>query len=104
MSATALIPGSVTLTLAIRVTPRANADEVVGWRSDARDELDIRVSAAPEDGKANAAVLKTLARSLGIPKSTIEVLRGHASRQKLVAFQIDAQNYGQWHDALPVRR
>jgi uncharacterized protein (TIGR00251 family) len=91
------------LTLAIRVTPRSSANVIVGWRSDQRNELDIRVSAAPEDGKANAAVIKTLARSLGIPKSAIEILRGHSSRQKLVAFEMDAQGYEQWRSALSVR-
>jgi uncharacterized protein YggU (UPF0235/DUF167 family) len=94
----------VPLTLAVWVTPRANADEVVGWRSDARDELAIRVSAAPEGGKANAAVTRTLAHSLGIPKSTVEVLRGHMSRQKFVAFKMDEREYGRWRDSLPVRQ
>jgi uncharacterized protein (TIGR00251 family) len=93
----------VSLTLTIRVTPRSSANVVVGWRNDQRDELDIRVSAAPEDGKANAAVIKTLARSLGIPKSAIEILRGHSSRQKLVAFEMNAQGYEQWRSALSVR-
>jgi uncharacterized protein (TIGR00251 family) len=91
------------LTLAIRVTPRSTTNAVVGWRSDQRDELDIRVSAAPEDGKANAAVIKTLARSLGIPKSTIEIVRGHSSRQKVVTFEMEAQGYGRWRDTLPIR-
>jgi uncharacterized protein (TIGR00251 family) len=93
----------VSLILAIRVTPRSNANAVVGWRSDQRDELDVRVSAAPEDGKANAAVIKTLARSLGIPKSAIEIVRGHSSRQKVVAFEMEAQRYECWRDTLPIR-
>jgi uncharacterized protein (TIGR00251 family) len=93
----------VLLTLAIKATPRSNANAVVGWRSDLRDELDIRVSAAPEDGKANAAVIKILARSLGIPKSALEIVRGHSSRQKLVAFEMDAQAYEQWRSSLPIR-
>jgi uncharacterized protein (TIGR00251 family) len=92
------------LTLAIRVTPRANADAVAGWCDDARDELSVRVTAAPEGGKANAAVVKTLARSLDIPKSAIRVTRGHASRQKLLAFEMDPQRYQQWRDALPIKR
>ncbi|MDR0347524.1 MAG: DUF167 domain-containing protein [Coriobacteriales bacterium] len=100
----ALVPNSVSLTLAIKVTPRANADAVVGWCDDARNELLIRVTATPEDGKANAMVVKTLAQSLAIPKSTIRITRGHASRRKLVAFEIDQERYRQWQNALPVQQ
>jgi uncharacterized protein (TIGR00251 family) len=93
----------VPLMLALRVTPRARSDEVVGWRSDARDVLEVRVTAAPEDGKANASVIKTLASSLGIPKSMIEVVHGHAARQKLVTFRMDEKEYQRWRDLLPCR-
>jgi uncharacterized protein (TIGR00251 family) len=91
------------MTLTVRVTPRARLDAVVGWRSDARDELDIRVTAPPEHGKANAAVVRTLARALDIPKSGVEVVRGHTSRVKVVAFEMDVQGYQRWREALPVR-
>jgi uncharacterized protein (TIGR00251 family) len=89
--------------LTLRVTPRAKADAIIGWRCAARDELDVRVRAAPEDGKANAAVIKMLARSLGIPKSAIELVRGHTSRTKVVAFKIRVDEYEHWCDSLPTR-
>jgi uncharacterized protein (TIGR00251 family) len=92
------------VTLAVKVTPRAGSDTVVGWNSEARDELSVRVTAAPEGGKANAAVVKALARSLGIPKSTIEVVRGQTSRHKAVAFRMDARDYEKWRDILPIKR
>jgi uncharacterized protein (TIGR00251 family) len=97
------VPDPIPLTLAIRVTPRANADAVVGWCDEVRDELSVRVTAAPEGGKANAAVIRTLARSLDIPKSALRVTRGHAARQKLLAFEMDPQRYQQWREALPVK-
>jgi uncharacterized protein (TIGR00251 family) len=92
------------VTLALKVVPRAGADAIVGWSSEARDELLMRVTAPPEGGKANAVVVKLLARSLGIPKTRLEIVRGVASRQKLVAFEIGAQRYRQWRDSLPVRQ
>jgi uncharacterized protein (TIGR00251 family) len=98
------VAARASLTLAVKVTPRAKADEVLGWSSAARDELSVRVTAAPEGGKANAAVVRTLARSLSIPKSAVEVIRGHTSRQKLVALAVDEQHFQQWSDALPQRR
>ena len=66
--------------LSLRVTPRAkvNAVTLTG------DGLAVRVTAAPEDGKANAAVLKLLARALGVPKSRLEIVRGAAARDKVV--------------------
>ena len=44
----------------------------------------LRVTAPPESGKANLAVISLLAETLGVPKSRVQILRGHASRDKLV--------------------
>jgi uncharacterized protein len=67
--------------VAVHVTPKAGRDEIAGWRG---SELSVRVSAAPDGGKANAAVCLVLARALGVPKSTVRVVRGHASRHKAI--------------------
>lgn len=66
--------------LALRVTPRAARNAV---REDA-GRLVIHVTEAPENGKATAAALRLLARALGLPQSRLELLRGAASRDKLV--------------------
>ncbi len=65
----------------VKVRPRArlNSVEVEGGR-----RLRVSVTAAPEGGKANEAVVTLLAKSLGIPKSTIGVVRGHRSADKLL--------------------
>jgi uncharacterized protein (TIGR00251 family) len=65
--------------LAVHVTPKSSRDEVAGWRG---GELSVRVSAAPESGKANAAVCAVLARALGVSKSSVRVVRGETSRHK----------------------
>ncbi|MBN1192935.1 MAG: DUF167 domain-containing protein [Coriobacteriia bacterium] len=67
--------------IAVHVTPKSSRDEIAGWRG---GELSVRVTAAPEGGKANAAVCELLARSLGVPKSTVRVVRGETARHKQV--------------------
>ena len=68
-------------TLAVHVTPKAGRDEIVGWRG---GELQVRVTAPPEGGKANAAVCKAIATALGVPKTSVRLVRGEASRHKVV--------------------
>jgi uncharacterized protein (TIGR00251 family) len=67
--------------LAVHVTPKAARDEVAGWRG---SELSVRVTSAPEGGKANAAVCKTVAAALGLPKTSLSVHRGGTSRHKVL--------------------
>jgi uncharacterized protein len=68
-------------TLSVYVTPKSGRDELAGWRG---NELHVRVTSAPEGGKANAAVCKLVAAGLGIPKSSVSVLRGETSRHKIL--------------------
>ena len=78
-------------TIAIRVTPRSSKPGIGGWRTgaDGREELEVRVSASPTDGEANAAVIKLLAKELGVPKGAIEIVSGEASRHKRIALPFD---------------
>jgi uncharacterized protein YggU (UPF0235/DUF167 family) len=66
---------------AIRVTPRAGRDRI---ESVADGALGVRVSAAPADGAANAAVLRLLAAELGVAPSRLRLVSGAAGRHKLV--------------------
>jgi uncharacterized protein (TIGR00251 family) len=77
----------------IRVTPRAAKPGIGGWRAgpDGREELEVRVSAAPTDGEANAAVVKLLAKELGMPKGSIEIASGKTSRHKRIALPISEE-------------
>ena len=70
--------------LTVRVTPNAARDAVEGVETDAagRRYLKVRVRAVPEDGKANAAVEKLLAKTLGLPKSAVAVVTGQTARLK----------------------
>lgn len=67
--------------LSVHVTPKSSRDEIVGRRG---GELRLRVTAPPEDGKANEAVRKLLAKRLGVPKSAVTVVRGESSRHKVL--------------------
>jgi len=69
------------VTLSLRVQPRASRNAVAGWTGDI---LNIRLTAPPVEGAANAACLKFLADLLDLPQSQLEILRGERSRTKVV--------------------
>ena len=66
---------------AVRVVPRASKNEISGRHGDA---VKIRITAPPVEGAANQALIDFLADVLGVRKSRIEILSGHASRDKIV--------------------
>jgi uncharacterized protein YggU (UPF0235/DUF167 family) len=69
----------------LRVTPKAARERLtVGPGPDGATVVRVWVAAAPEDGAANAAVLRLLARALGLPRSALSIERGAASREKLI--------------------
>jgi uncharacterized protein (TIGR00251 family) len=65
----------------VRVTPRGGRDTIVGWREGA---LAVRVAAAPVDGAANDALVRMIARRLGVPPSSVTLVAGGRSRMKVV--------------------
>jgi hypothetical protein len=77
--------------LAVRVTPRSARPGVGGWRTgaDEREELEVRVTEAPADGVANDAVLKLLAKALGISRSELSIISGATARHKRIAIPFD---------------
>ena len=70
----------------LRVQPAAARSGIAGQheRSDGRVALKIQVTAPPEGGKANSAVIKLLAKSWRIPKSRLTVIAGASARDKLL--------------------
>ena len=67
--------------LKLHLTPGARDDALAGWRG---DSLRVRVRARPEKGRANEAALRLLAGYLKLPRSRLVLVRGAASRDKLV--------------------
>lgn len=73
------VPDGVEIT--VRVQPRASRSEIVGVHDDA---LKVRVKAPPVEGAANDELTKLLAKKLKVPRSSVEVVRGHTARSKTV--------------------
>lgn len=66
---------------ALRVQPRAKRNAIVGVHDGA---LKLEVTAPPVDGAANDAIVKLLSKALDVAKRDVEIVRGHASRDKTV--------------------
>lgn len=69
------LPGTV---IAVRVTPKASANRITVEEGRIR----VAVTAAPEGGRANAAVTRLLAKAMGVAPSRLVLLRGDTARDK----------------------
>lgn len=67
-------------TFNIRVTPHAKQNKVV----ESDDVLRVYTTVAPENGRANAAVVELLSEYFDVPKSRIKILKGLTGRDKIV--------------------
>lgn len=65
--------------ITVHVTPRSGADSI---ESGAGGDVHVRVTSPPDEGKANAAVCRVVATALGVPKTSVHVVRGHRARIK----------------------
>lgn len=72
--------------LAVRLTPKASAARIIGLIGDGAGgvALKVAVTAAPEAGKANDALLALLAQALGLKRRDLTLALGAADRRKLV--------------------
>jgi len=75
-------PGGVSLT--VRLTPKGGRDAIDGieMMSDNRTVLKIRVRAAPSEGEANAALIKLIAKAVGVPPRDVSLVAGATARTK----------------------
>lgn len=67
--------------LQVKVIPNASKNSIEGFHGDA---LKIKITAPPDKGKANQALIEYLSEQLDIPKSQIEILSGETSRMKKI--------------------
>ena len=72
------------LFLALRIQPKASRDEVCGEHGGA---IKIRITAPPVDGKANAHLIKFLAKLFKVPKGRVLLVSGETGRDKVVGIQ-----------------
>jgi len=77
--------------LPVRLTPKSSADHIEGVEetADGKTVLKARVRSVPEDGKANTALIKMMAKWLGVPKSQLNLAVGAKSRHKTVHIRGD---------------
>jgi hypothetical protein len=80
--------------LFVRVTPNASKDEIRGlWRGpDNEERLAVRVTAPPDKGRANKAVLKLIGGALGLSKSALSIAGGEKDRMKTIAIAARADD------------
>lgn len=88
MDSIALPPAPGTI-LPIHAVPKSSANKVEGWVQDAAGQrwLKIRITCAPEDGKANKALVKFLSKEWGVPASSLSIVSGETSRYKRLKYQ-----------------
>jgi uncharacterized protein len=72
------------LRLRIYTQPKASRDEIVGLHG---DELKVAITAPPVDGKANAHIIKFMAKEFGVAKSKIKIIKGELSRHKVIEIE-----------------
>jgi uncharacterized protein (TIGR00251 family) len=76
------------LLLRLYIQPRSSRDEIVGIHG---DELKVRITAPPVEGKANAHLLKFLAREFGVSRRRVVLRSGESGRHKQVLIQQPAR-------------
>ncbi len=76
------------LELKVRLQPKAGRDEIVGPRE---DELKIRITAPPLEGRANAHLIRFLAGQFGVPRRQVTLLSGEKGRSKRLRIEAPAK-------------
>jgi uncharacterized protein (TIGR00251 family) len=69
------------ITIKVYLQPKSSKNEIIGPY---RDGIKVKVTAPPVEGKANEALIKFLAKEFKISASSIEILKGHNSREKII--------------------
>lgn len=77
----------------VRLNPKASRDRIDGLHAgaDGGPVLKARVTAPPEGGKANAALIRLLAREWGLPKSLLTIATGASDRRKTLIIEGDSK-------------
>lgn len=72
-------------TLRVRVTPKARSERIkTETAADGSILYKVYVTAVPENGKANEAVIKLLAKTLCVPKTSLKITHGFTNRDKVI--------------------
>ena len=82
------------LRVAVKLTPKASRDRIMGAvpEADGSVVLKAQVTAVPEDGKANAALIKLLSKAWRIAKTDMDIVSGATDRRKVILISGDAED------------
>ncbi|NMN70567.1 DUF167 domain-containing protein [Rhizobium sp. 57MFTsu3.2] len=80
--------------ITVRLTPSGGRDAIDGVETDAEGKahLKARVTAVPEKGKANKALIALVAKSLRVAKSSVSLASGETSRKKILRIDGDPED------------
>lgn len=70
------------ITISLKVIPKSSKNEIAGFLEDGT--IKLKITAAPERGKANAEIIAFLADQFGVSKRQVEIVRGETSALKTV--------------------
>ena len=73
------------LSITVKVIPKSSRNEVVGFLEDGT--MKLKITAAPEKGKANAEICDFLAKQFGVAKRQVAIVRGETSHLKQIVIQ-----------------
>lgn len=79
------------INIVVRLTPKGGRDAIEGMEtlSDGRAVLKVRVHAAPSEGEANAALIKLIAKAVGVPPRDVSLVAGATARIKRLVISGD---------------
>ena len=75
-------------TVKIKISPNASKNEII--KTD--DGVKIKITAQPIDNKANKALVEFLSKEFKVPKTSIAILKGSVSKDKVLAFHIEDED------------
>lgn len=74
--------------LKVRLQPRASKNEIAGWQG---DELKVKLTALPVEGRANEALIRFMRDSLGLKSGQVKLARGDKSRSKVLEISLESE-------------
>lgn len=72
------------LILQIKISPNSSKNEIIKNC----DSIKVKITALPVDGKANKALIEYLAKEFKIPKTSIQIIKGAANKEKTILIKI----------------
>jgi uncharacterized protein (TIGR00251 family) len=84
--------GSQKVSFSVRLTPKGGRDAIEGWIQgpDGKRYLKARVSAPPFEGQANEALIRLIAKALGVGKTKVRIVSGGTSRMKTIEAETES--------------